>query len=103
MDRSRLELVRSKEQVLARSKELELVRSKELHRNRSASACGRTCATNHHGTLVHMGRKHRKQVLVRSKLAHNMNHNHDRNRRTNRLVRWHRSSKLRKRQPKLKE
>jgi hypothetical protein len=36
-----------------------------------------------------MGRKHRKLVLVRSKqvLAHNMNHNQDRNRRTNRLVR----------------
>jgi hypothetical protein len=51
MDRSKLELVRSI-QVLVRSKELELVRSKELHRNHNlqGGACGRTCATNHHGT-----------------------------------------------------
>lgn len=52
MDRSKQELHRSKELVLARSMVLELVRSKELHRNRNLhdDVCGRACATNHHGT-----------------------------------------------------
>lgn len=51
MDRSKQELHRSKELVLARSKELELVRSKELHRNRNQhDACGKACARNRHGT-----------------------------------------------------
>ena len=101
MDRSKLELVRSK-------LELELVRSKlELHRNRNlhGGACGKACATNHHGTWERTDRKHRKLVLARStqELVHNKGRNQFRNHRTDRLVRWLRSTKERKRQSKLRK